>query len=219
MPPRNPLAQLVVEGKNDQHVVWALCKVHEIAETFVVEAPSTDRSGVDALLESIPVRLKIPGLATLGIVLDADEDVTARWQSIIQRLHVSGYTMLPAQPESAGTIIYATGKPTVGVWVMPDNQLPGMLENFVTHLIPSNDQLSLHADAVLQTIELEQLNRYALIHRSKAFIHTWLAWQETPGLPMGQAITTRILDHNSPLATIFVEWLRRLFSIESSVTS
>lgn len=218
MPPRKPLAQLVVEGKNDQHVVWALCKVYDIAETFVVEAPGTDRSGVDALLDSIPVRLKIPGLAALGIVLDADEDVVARWQSVMHRLQLAGYHGLPAQPEAAGTIIHERGKPTVGVWVMPDNRLLGMLEHFFTHLIPSNDQLAQRAETVLHAIELAQLNRYAVMHRPNAFIHTWLAWQETPGLPMGQAITTRVLDHNFPIAIRFVQWLRQLFLVESTHT-
>jgi len=40
-------------------------------------------------------------------------------------------------------------------------------------------------------------------------MHTWLAWQESPGSPMGQAIGKGDLDANAPAAVAFVAWLRR----------
>jgi hypothetical protein len=94
---------------------------------------------------------------------------------------------------------------------MPNNQLPGILEDFIAHLIPEGDLLASRVEACLQEIEREGLNYYNLAHRAKAFIHTWLAWQENPGLPMGQAITAHVLDPNEPLAVTFVDWLNRLF--------
>jgi hypothetical protein len=48
---------------------------------------------------------------------------------------------------------------------------------------------------------------------SKANIHTWLAWQEEPGKPMGQAITAKYLNPKSKQAELFVNWLRALFAI------
>ena len=53
--------------------------------------------------------------------------------------------------------------------------------------------------------------RHSLIHRPKALIHTWLAWQQTPGMPMGQAITARVLSCDSEIAIAFVNWLNYLF--------
>ncbi len=94
---------------------------------------------------------------------------------------------------------------------MPDNQLPGMLETFVAHLIPADDPLAAEAEGCLQGIEREGLNHYQMIHHPKAFIHTWLAWQANPGQPMGLAITAQVLHHNETLAMAFVNWLRRLF--------
>jgi len=94
---------------------------------------------------------------------------------------------------------------------MPDNRLPGMLESFVACLIPDGDPLDLRARDCLRQIECDGLNRYRLIHRPKAFIHTWLAWQENPGLPMGQAITAQALNHNKVLAATFMGWLNCLF--------
>nr|WP_233258533.1 DUF3226 domain-containing protein [[Phormidium] sp. ETS-05] len=96
---------------------------------------------------------------------------------------------------------------------MPNNQLPGMLEDFVAALIPADDALKPKVEKILREIEHEELNRYTLIHRPKALIHTWLAWQEKPGMPMGQAITARVLDGGSEIAIVFVEWLNRLFNL------
>ncbi len=49
------------------------------------------------------------------------------------------------------------------------------------------------------------------IRHSKAKIHTYLAWQEEPGKPMGQAITAKVLHAESETAKVFVEWIKRLF--------
>ncbi|HEY9798259.1 MAG TPA: DUF3226 domain-containing protein [Leptolyngbyaceae cyanobacterium] len=46
--------------------------------------------------------------------------------------------------------------------------------------------------------------------------HTWLTWQGTAGMPMGQAITARVLRYDSPLALTFVKWLQQLFELSST---
>ena len=43
--------KLLVEGNDDQHVIWALCAQFKIIETFDV----IDCEGIDKLLEQIPV--------------------------------------------------------------------------------------------------------------------------------------------------------------------
>ena len=201
-------AHLLVEGKNDQHVIWALCKMHQVRETFDVLTPK--EGGIEALLEDIPIRLKEPDLQSLGIVIDADEDIQARWASVRNRLREAQYSV-PDKPAKRGFITSPPGRPRVGVWVMPDNQISGILEDFVAHLIPTTDSLRPVAEDTLQTIEQGGLHRYRPSYRPKAFIHTWLAWQETPGMPMGLAITARALQHNPPLANRFVTWLKKLF--------
>ena len=205
-------AQLLVEGKNDQHVIWALCQQHKVPKTFTVEIPGDVDGGIEELLAGIPLRLKSSNLTVLGIVVDADQNLPGRWQSISDRLTKAGYgTYLPKQPDPNGTIISAPSKPRIGIWLMPDNQLPGMLEDFVARLIPDHDGLVSKAEAILQEIEQEKLNLYPLQHHPKAFIQTWLAWQKIPGRPMGQSITAHALQYDKPLANTFVAWLKRLF--------
>ncbi len=189
-----------------------------IPETFTVELPPDKGEGVESLLAVLPVLLNEKKLKTLGIVVDADQDLAARWQSIRDRLIASDYPKadIPNSPLVEGWI-YQPADPylkRVGVWVMPDNQLPGMLEDFVALLMPEDDNLRPKAEEILREIEREGLNRYGEIHRAKALIHTWLAWQETPGMPMGQAITARVLQRESPIAQVFADWLQRLFEAE-----
>ena len=204
-------AQLLVEGKDDLHVIKALCEKYEVPETFSVEIPGGNNGGDDPLLKSIPVRLKIPGLRALGIVLDADQNLNDRWNAICARLTAGGYSELPDTPSSSGSIIEIDQKPRVGIWLMPNNQLPGKLEDFVSYLIPDDDLLAPKADYILQEIEGAGLNKYSLAHHQKAFIHTWLAWQENPGQPMGTAITVQALRYDQPLAQDFIQWLNLLF--------
>ena len=204
--------QLLVEGKNDRHVIWALCHQYQLPETFSVEVPlETEGQGIETLLASLPDKLKDENLCTLGIVVDADENVAARWQAVTNRLRKIGYDKIPEIPVTEGWVDQQSELPKVGVWLMPNNQIPGMLEDFVACLIPEGDILKEKAEAILREIEEENLNGYSLVHRPKALIHTWLAWQESPGMPMGQAITARVLSYNSSIAEIFIGWLRRLF--------
>jgi hypothetical protein len=211
MPRHNPIAQLVVEGKEDQHVIWALCGAHELPQTFRVVTPGEGSGGVEDLLCSIPVRLKMAGLQALGLVLDADQNLQSRWDAVCHRLHQAGYDKLPAQPHPQGTVIGGDERARVGVWLMPNNQLPGILEDFVAHLIPQHDPLLPKAESILADIEQHNLHRYKQAYHPKALIHTWLAWQNIPGRPMGQSITAHALLHDAAIAVSFVNWLNRLF--------
>lgn len=199
---------LLVEGKDDQHVFWSLLEHHQVPETFEV----IDMGGIDNLLRELPVRLKGSDLQHLGAVVDADENLSDRWHSLHDLLTNIGYDC-PQQPADVGTIIEQSGRPKVGIWIMPDNRAEnGMLEDFVGFLVPDADNLWSMADQCLNKIP-EPERRFRPQHLCKAHIHTWLAWQEEPGTPMGQAITKRYLDPNVPHAQQLVAWIRRLFEV------
>lgn len=212
--PRTPEAYLLVEGKEDQRVITHLCLRHGLP-TFAIREPGEDggASGIDELLAGITRRLREPHVRTLGIVVDADQDIAARWQALRARIAPFGYGSLPTAPDGAGWVSSEPGLIRVGIWMMPDNRLPGILEDFVAQLIPTGDALLGKAETTLREIEREGLRRYAAPQYPKALIHTWLAWQEVPGQPMGLAITARALSHDTPLAGAFVAWLRRLFEL------
>ncbi|MCI0697091.1 hypothetical protein L0337_34435 [candidate division KSB1 bacterium] len=93
---------------------------------------------------------------------------------------------------------------------MPENTVPGMLENFVQFLVPVGDVLWTLADDCLQRIPKPE-QRFSDAHRIKAHIHTWLAWQEDPGTPMGLAITKRYFKGDAPEVQKLIAWVQRLF--------
>ena len=198
--------QLLVEGNDDFHVMLALCKQYQIPETFEI----IDSKGIDKLLDSIPVYLKKSGIDTIGIIIDADADINSRWQTLKDILSKAGYN-LPSAIFTKGLIHKEVGKITIGIWLMPDNNINGMIEDFIKFLIPANDKLMPIAEIVLNDLEMRKLNKYQPIHRSKALIHTWLSWQENPGTPMGLSITKKYLTSSVPQCDTFVEWIKELF--------
>ncbi len=203
---------LLVEGNDDLHVISALCCQFGIKETFKIE----DCKGVDRILNGLPVRLKGSGdIKTIGIVVDADVDMERRWLAVRRILVDSGrYDAVPDVCPNGGLIL----KPRiaddikVGVWIMPDNRTNGMLENFVAFLVPEEDDLMPVVDETLAGIESRKLNRYSIVHHDKARIHTWLAWQESPGTPMGMAVTKKYLTTTPAICQDFVDWLNLLFN-------
>ena len=79
-PPQPKPQQLLVEGKNYRHVIWGWCQQYQLPETFSVEVPQEEGTeGVEALLNGLLERLKAENLRTLGIVVDADRNLSARW--------------------------------------------------------------------------------------------------------------------------------------------
>lgn len=208
--PAKPSKNLIVtEGKNDVYVLHHLLAHYKIEEG-IIDFKSYD--GVTILLEVLPEQLRASGLERLGIVVDADTDLIARWTSLKSILAKAGYLNLPANPISEGTIIYQDYLPTVGVWIMPDNKLPGMLEDFVSFLVPQGDPLWEQAKDCLN--EIPEPQRKFKRHFAKAHIHTWLAWQEEPGTPLGSAINRRYLDADAEHAQHLMNWVRRLFGLE-----
>ncbi|MEB3311208.1 MAG: DUF3226 domain-containing protein [Snowella sp.] len=203
---------LLVEGLNDQHVIWNLAEKYKIAETFSVDIPKN--GGISSAFERFRVGLKQQKVKTLGIVIDADQDIDARWQAIKNILSKANCQEIPEKPPSGGWVQELSQElelPRLGVWLMPDNQSSGMLEDFVLNLISPDDLLLAKAKSIIHEIEQENLNQYKDSYRSKVLIHTWLAWQEKPGQPMGQAIK-KILQVDNAIAAKFVDWLNQLFN-------
>lgn len=202
---------LLVEGNDDYHLIRSICKAYNISSTFLIE----DCNGITNLLGGLPVRLKGSGeINTIGIVIDADTDIQNRWSQIRQILIQSKrYGSIPDDCPKQGAIISPINKDDIriGIWIMPDNNNNGMLEDFAAFLIPASDKLISEVDKVLSDIELKNLNKYKDCHHSKARIHTWLAWQEQPGTPMGAAVTKKYLSTTPPICMDFVEWIKNLF--------
>jgi hypothetical protein len=218
---------LFVEGPDDQHTIWALCEHFQVAETFAVEVPdgkgkinlkarASEKGGDKNVLKAADLNL-IEGssaIERLGIVLDADPDKN-QWERVIAILKRAGYEHLPKQPDAQGTILTQDFLPTFGLWLMPDNQVRGVLEDFLALLVPDAETNEVWAKAVKCSEEvLDEVTaekRFAGKDVSKARMYAYLAWQKECGKPFGQAITAKYLQAGKPESAAFANWLQRLF--------
>lgn len=207
---------LLVEGVDDEHVVKNLCGERQIGKIDEIK----NCKGYTNLLIEFPVRLKASEVSdVLGIVIDADTDLASRWQSIRDKIVQAGFSSVTDSPVLSGLILdppFNSLLPRLGVWLMPNNQLPGVLEDFIRLLVPEGDRLFPYAQTCVRGIEPD-LKHFRDLDLPKVNIHTWLAWQREPGKPLGQSITSHVLDAHSPAAALFSNWLKALYFPENSL--
>ena len=199
---------LLVEGIDDMHVIEHICLKRDIPAPDEVKLHDGDQD----LLRTLSTQLKTSTDEgdVVGAVIDADKDVRGRWQAVSKRLTDAGYENVPDSPDPNGTILdppEGSILPIAGVWIMPDNQHCGKLEDFLISLVPNQDTLFTHATEVVEHLPDK---RFSDKDQVKAIMHTWLAWQQSPGRPYGIAIRASFLDAEAPAADALVAWLSRL---------
>ncbi|BAY22113.1 hypothetical protein NIES2100_18760 [Calothrix sp. NIES-2100] len=206
--------KLLVEGTDDLRVIPELIENNGIPwgkknKPIVFIQDCGGYENINA--ELISTELQASGLTNLGIIIDADEDASARWTSI-RNACLQSIPTIPQQIPQTGLIISTNGI-KFGIWIMPDNLMRGMLETFLAYMIPDESEpLWQYA----QEVVAEAKNRGALFidpHVDKAHIYTWLAWQHPPGRQLHDAIKQRILNPIHPNAQIFVNWFKTLYDL------
>lgn len=211
MPPKpNSSHRLTVEGADDKHSVVHLLKRHGFDWDAPARAvPYVHVAGsVEQVLDALT-----PGVLSIdrfGVVVDADAEPARRWAQIRDRLRSAGVPA-PDAPDPNGTVLRGRDdRCRVGVWLMPDNREPGILEHFLSKLVPEGDGCWSHAEAA--TARAREIGApLAAKDTMKGTLYAWLAWREEPGLPFGTALTARVLRHDSAEALAFVAWFDRLF--------
>lgn len=199
---------LYVEGINDLHVVANICNEYDIVDFNIKEL-----GGDGKLLGDVPavVKSELAYADAVGIVIDADTSLADRWKSISSRLEQVGYEDFPPLPEAGGLVMGPRADlhlPAMGVWIMPNNQDDGALEDFLASLVPQGNEDWGHAEACVSALGSR---RFSPSDRKKAVLYTWLAWRETPGQPYGTAIGSRSFDVSAEPAVRFARWLQQLF--------
>ena len=185
--------KLLVEGPDDLFVIAHLRELNQLEDNIFIKPCGSVEKAIE--LFRILIDKQTANNRILGLVIDADLNIAGRWQRISQILVESGKYTVPDVLPNEGLILFPNDSDDVkiGVWVMPDNQLSGMLEDFLAKLAVNDKDLLDEVDAALEVIEHKKVNKYKAIHKSKARIHTFLAWQEEPGVSMGSAIAKSYL--------------------------
>lgn len=207
---------LLVEGKQEVRVIPELIEANGVnwgtKKNPVVYIRDSD--GYSNLVDPdvISAELKATGLTALGIVIDADDNPLGRWQSL-RSASLRSIPDLPMTLPEDGLIHVTPNGIKFGIWIMPDNKMRGMLETFLTYIIPTGNEVLWQ---FAQTVAQEAKSKGAAFtntHLDKANIYTWLAWQDPPGRQLHQAVIERILNPNHPNAHKFVIWFKALYNL------
>ena len=171
-----------------------------------------DLGGRRNLLEGVETAVSVSNNRSVGFVLVANSSILDTWKAISSRLRRVGVATPDAIPGEGFVGEAEKYRARVGVWIMPDNRREGNLEHFLRDLVEESDPLFPYAKE--STIHARKLGaRFSDDDADKAVLHTWLAWQEEPGLPYGTAMRARFFRDDSLAAQAFVTWFRKVFNI------
>jgi hypothetical protein len=229
---------VLVEGPDDLHAIAGFLRRHNLTERVESstrgrlllrwKAGAVESRGVEIISAAGVEQVKdfnktLAGMERVdtrervALIVDADENAQTRWESIANRLKESGYSP-PRAPELGGTIMESPELETarVGVWIMPDNSSAGMLESFLRYSVPQRaEPLWQTAESTVDEIRAnfpEEI-RFKTAHLDKAKMHTYLAWRDPPGVPIGQAIVKGLLSHDSDRTRTFLQWLSQTLEL------
>ncbi len=170
-------------------------------------------ASVDEILKPafLKVHIKTSNLKALGIVIDADDKPEARYRSL--KACLKEFPGLPDSLAAGGVVTENSDGKRLGIWVMPDNHSVGCLETFLRYLVPDQSEpLWVQATASV-TASREAGAPFRDVHRPKANLYTWLAWQDPPTQHPGVALKRKMLSPYSANAKPFVDWFRSLYKL------
>lgn len=215
--------KLLVEGKGDKDFFNSYCELIFGKNKVEVYPPTTINNqsgdGWANLIKNLPIllaELEDKSIEKLGIILDADYPpdnsggFSQRYNKVTEKLVEMGYAIPNSPKYQQGDIFtHSDGLPNVGIWIIPNHQNDGMLEDFVEKLIIDTTQTSLLQHAVEAINNLPNKLFNPQLHTSKAKVFTWRAWQDKPGCSLSRALHKNILDRNQ--ASNFEAWLTNTF--------
>lgn len=213
---------LLVEGDADKSFFEAICKKLKL-HTSVRVALSKDVGGShntkEGVFNILPIRLgqlvdADAMLTHLAVVVDADSVANGGgYKHTIKRVteivKQYGFTLLPNHPVAGVIYQHDDGLADFGLWVMPNNSNEGMLEDWIKNCIHSDEhKLFTHAQEVVGDLSAP---KFAQIHRSKAEVATWLAWQKPPGHGLYHIVEDNLIDLDSAMCKELSGWLNHIY--------
>ena len=202
---------LLVEGVGDERFVQYLRNFYTHLPEFTIH----ECEGFPGLIKEISLQFRVEGRTTSGIITDANEDIGRRWKIVCREVYKFAKDIkLPDIPESGGTIV--KGKKRVGIWIMPDNQSEGELEDFLASMIRTEDVVWRLAKTYINSIPPE-CRRFKEYKTQKAQVYAWTAALKNPGGLLAAATREADLDVRSENSRMLVNWLEHLFSSEAVV--
>jgi len=215
---------LLVEGEADKCLFSAICCEERLGVNVKVGSPfefGGDGRGKGNALKLLPTlleQMRDGQIKRLAMVIDADFKEadglgfheTLKKVAMILKDH--GYKVSATLKSRSGgyTIKHSDGLPDFGLWIMPNNASDGLLEDFIKNSISANqkDLLKTAVD-VVGTLKTPL---FKSIHRSKADVSTWMAWQKVPGQALHAVVGGKLVDFTSGEAKQLMDWLHGIYA-------
>ncbi len=119
---------IYVEGNDEMNFFHHYLKSQGISGVQIISAEGKDN--FKNLLPKLPKRSGFSDVETLVVIVDADNDAASAFESITNSLKRAGLTNLPDKPGE-----FSAGEPKVGIYILPGDSNPGMLEDLCLKLI------------------------------------------------------------------------------------
>ncbi|MBN2375365.1 MAG: hypothetical protein JXD22_03120 [Sedimentisphaerales bacterium] len=176
-PPDSAPHRLLVEGKDDLHTIIHLMLRHGVNW----ESWSDDNKAIPYVHDcksysklSDVVAVSAKSHRRLGVIFDANSNPPSRWNQIRDRLSRENIS-IPDSPDPNGIIIDGSLPGSkIGIWMMPNNNLQGAIEDMLITLIPGNDCCWAYAEEATNEAKSKGA-RFRENDFIKARLHTWLA--------------------------------------------
>ncbi|MBN1516306.1 hypothetical protein JXA32_07030 [Candidatus Sumerlaeota bacterium] len=209
----------IVEGAEERRTIpyiinhyqpWGDNEAEYLAEIRV-------RDGIDNILQTdyLQTEFDNEAIKRIGIIIDANDSASNRYASV-RDCCLTHFPNLPEQIDPHGVIVTNQKGKRLGIWIMPDNSMQGMLETFLGRMVDdSNRGLWEFAQQCAEQAKNDHSAPYLENHTDKAKIHTFLSWQDEPGNSLGLAVQKKIFKPDNPAANPFVEWFLELYELQA----
>jgi hypothetical protein len=186
---------LLCEGPDDFAFFLSLFAALGIQRDIVTLERLDGRPQLHDRLNGLPIRDSQNILRALAIVCDADspDDGPASFVRVRDDLRTTGFT----PPNRSGEFVRGTwggdSEVRVGVYVMPDNQVTGALEDLCLRAIEGDVSLPC-VDDFLTCVSSTGGVSWRPQDASKARLNSWLASRSDPTLLLGYAMNRNLID-------------------------
>ena len=147
--PRGPKL-LLSEGKDEQYLLPELLELAGVPWPKPPPVFIHQTDGVATLLDldTVEAIYKEPDRTALGLVVDANGDVAARWNRARTMLTAIA-PGFPRELSTLGIIHQEPAGPRLGLWLMPDNERAGMLETLLLAIRKDDPPVWTHVTAAV----------------------------------------------------------------------
>ncbi|MCJ2035953.1 DUF3226 domain-containing protein [Methylobacterium sp. J-068] len=180
---------LLVEGPNDKFFFEAMCRSLGLSTIVKVASPQdiagpkvfNNKGGIFKILPLLISQMNDGSIASLGVIVDADTSAThgmgveKTLELFAQKIEKDGFRDRRRVGDQGGYVFKNNdGLGDIGLWIMPDNQSEGMLENWVYSTARGSERADIaHAEKAIATLPGQI--KFKEIHRIKAITSVWMS--------------------------------------------